>query len=144
MKNYKVPIIALATACVGLYGQSAQVSSQATRLEPKIAKPGMVLTITGVALGKTRIEEVFLTDHRFDLKVTVLEQSDNTLKIRVPPFIKAGRHQLLLLMAGPNGAYLEQPVFVLVEVEDDVITTSSTLPPPRAEKAGNNTEKQAQ
>ena len=144
MRNYKVPIVALATACVGLYGQSAPVSPQATRLEPKIAKPGMVLTITGVALGKTRIEEVFLTDHRFDLKVTVLEQADNTLKIRVPPFVKAGRQQLLLLTAGPNRAYLEQPVFVLVELDDEIVTSNSTPLPPRAEKTGNNMEKHDQ
>jgi hypothetical protein len=107
-------------ACLGIFAQDIPVKvPQATRLEPKTAKPGTVVTITGVGLGKARVEEVFLTDHRFDLKVKVLEQSDLLLKIRIPPFVKAGRHQLLLLTAGQNPSYLEQPVYLLVEAEED-------------------------
>ena len=102
------------TAAMTLVAQSPQ----AQKLEPKNAKPGTVLTISGVALGKTKVSEVFLTDHRFDMKVKVLEQTDDTLKIRVPPFMKPGRQQLLLLTEGKAPAYLEQPVYVLVEEDD--------------------------
>ena len=75
-------------------------------------------------MGKSKVDEVFLTDHRFDLKVKVLEQTETTLKIRVPPFAKAGRHQLLFLTKGTDPAYLEQPVFVLVELEDDLVSNT--------------------
>ena len=119
-----IPVIVLATAWVGLQGQTLERCPTATRLEPNIARPGTVVTITGVAMGKSKVDEVFLTDHRFDLKVKVLEQTETTLKIRVPPFAKAGRQQLLFLTKGTDPAYLEQPVFVLVELEDDLVSNT--------------------
>ena len=109
MRNSILPIAVLVASGAGLFGQTVGtkvVSSQANRMEPKIAKPGMV-AISGVALGKNKIEEVFLTDHLFDMK------------IRIPPFAKAGRQQLLLLTTGEDQAYLEQPVYVLVEFGEE-------------------------
>jgi hypothetical protein len=105
------------------------MSPQATRLEPKAAKPGTILTITGVALDKSRVEEVYLTDHRFDVKVKVLEQTDKSLKVRVPPFVKAGRQQLLFLTAGQPQSYLEQPLYVLVEIDEDSGASAKAVPP---------------
>ena len=99
---------------------------QARQAEPKTAKPGTVVKITGVLLGKSRVDEVFLTDHRFDLKVKVIEQTDQSLTIRIPPFVKAGRQQLLFLTGGQNPAYLEQPLYILVEADEDAITKSDT------------------
>ena len=133
MRNCKVPIVAL-TAAVCVYSQGG-TSPQATRLEPRVAKPGAVLTITGVSLGKARVEEVYLTDHRFDIKVKVLEQTDSTLRIRVPPFAKAGRQQLLLLTSGADPVYLEEPVFVLVEVEEDDAKADPRNTPGAGEKS---------
>jgi hypothetical protein len=94
------------------------LSPQAVQAEPKVARPGSVITISGVALGKPSVEEVFLTDQRFDMKVKVLEQTDTMLRVRVPPMAKPGRQQLLLLVGGEHPAYLEQPVYVLIEVEE--------------------------
>ena len=142
MRNQIVRIAALVTVCVGLNGQGVGISPQVTRLEPKIAQPGTVITVTGVALGKAKVEEVFLTDHRFDMKVKVLEQTDQTLKIRVPPFVKPGRHQLLLLTSGQNPVYLEQPVYVLVEIGEDLAKVDNPVRAPapsgNMDKANNN------
>ena len=88
---------------------------QAERIEPRSAKIGAVLTIFGRALNKELVEEVFLTDHRFDMKVKVIEQTETLLKIRIPPFAKPGRLQVLLLTRGDKPAYLEQPLYVTVE-----------------------------
>jgi hypothetical protein len=107
-------ILALATLTAAL----AADAPQASKMEPKIAKPGATLTVTGVSLAKPEVEEVYLTDHRFDMKVKVLEQTATGLKIRIPPFAKPGRLQLLLLTGGDSPKYLEQPVYVLVELED--------------------------
>lgn len=112
-----IPILALATSSVELFG-GGPFSPQAVQMEPKVVRPGSVITITGVALGKPSVEEVFLTDQRFDMKVKVLEQTDTTLKVRVPPLAKPGRQQLLLRVGGDRPVYLEQPVYVLVEVEE--------------------------
>jgi len=122
MRKIKVSTMGLAFGCVALLGQSAgvPVSTQASRLEPVVAKPGVVLTITGVGLDKTRVDEVYLTDHRLDMKVKVLEQTEQTLKIRVPPFAKPGRQQLLLLIGGPKAAYLEMPLYVTIEADEEM------------------------
>jgi len=95
------------------------LSPQVTKLEPRSGKAGTVVVITGISLGIDAVDEVYLTDHRFDLKVKILEQSGDKLKIRIPPFVKAGRQQLLLLTAGKNPVYLEQPVWVQVEDASD-------------------------
>jgi hypothetical protein len=130
-----VRIVSLATACVGMLFGDEPMSPQATRLEPKVAKPGTVITITGVALGKSDVAEVFLTDHRFDMKVKVLEQTDEILKIRVPPFLKAGRQQLLFLSGGKSPAYLEQPVYLLIEIDEDATAAPAKTAPARTESA---------
>ena len=122
MRKIKVSTMGLAFGCVALLGQSAAVpvNTRASRLEPVVAKPGVVLTITGVGLDKTRVDEVYLTDHRLDMKVKVLEQTEQTLKIRVPPFAKPGRQQLLLLIGGPKAAYLEMPLYVTIEADEEM------------------------
>lgn len=105
---------------LGAAAVSAQVPQMVT-VEPKTAKPGTVLSVTGVHLGPELVEEVYLTDHKFDLKVKVLEQKDKTLLIRVPPFVKPGRMQLMVLMAGKQPKLLEQPVYVLVESKEEEV-----------------------
>jgi hypothetical protein len=112
--------IILTSTFVLAAGQAAdELAPQATKLEPKTGKPGTIVVIKGVSLDKTKVDEVYLTDHRFDIKVKVLEQTEDTLKIRIPPFVKPGRQQLLLLTGGKIPTYLEQPVWVLVESVDD-------------------------
>lgn len=116
-------LLSLSVVAVGVFGQDATttvIHTHASHMEPRIAKPGTVITITGAALDKSKVEEVFLTDHRFDMKVKVLEQSDKILKIRVPPHAKPGRQQLLMLTSGENGAYLEMPLYVTIESEEEV------------------------
>ncbi len=92
-----------------------ELSPQAEKMEPRAGKPGTILVISGVSLEKGKVEEVYLTDHRFDVKVKILEQSGNKLKVRIPPFVKPGRQQLLFLTAGKDPVYLEQPIWVQVE-----------------------------
>jgi hypothetical protein len=87
----------------------------AQRLEPRTAKPGQEITVQGVLLDPSRVEEVYLTDHKFDMKVKVLIQKDEELKFRIPPFAKAGRMQLLFLTKGDTPKLLEQPVYLLIE-----------------------------
>ncbi|BDC52333.1 hypothetical protein F183_A46480 [Bryobacterales bacterium F-183] len=106
---------------------------QVDKMEPKSGKPGTVLVVTGVSLHKEKVDEVYLTDHRFDLKVKVLEQTSTTIKLRIPPFIKPGRHQLLFLTAGETPTYLEQPAYVQVEelpTPPDKVEVTATVPKP--------------
>lgn len=115
MKHASPNIIIFGLLATGATAFGFDGYPQADKLEPRVAKVGTVLTITGNALNKDKVDEVYLTDHRFDMKVKVLEQSENILKIRIPPFAKPGRLQLLFLTAGDKPAYLEQPLYVQVD-----------------------------
>jgi hypothetical protein len=68
-----------------------------------------------VFLDKTKVDEVYLTDHTFDMKVKVLDQTDDSIEFRIPPSVKPGRLQLLVKTAGHQPMLLEQPVFITVE-----------------------------
>jgi IPT/TIG domain len=94
---------------------AADDAPQINGISPKNAKPGDVITIEGLGLGTRNIDEVYLTDHKFDMKVKVLDQKDKTITLRVPPFAKPGRMQLLVLTKGEEPKLLEQPVFLLIE-----------------------------
>lgn len=121
--------------------QAPRISPQAVKMEPKNAKPGTIVTITGVALGTSAVDEVYFTDHRFDMKVKVLEQTDTMLKVRIPPFLKPGRQQLLLLTKGETQVYLEQPFYVLVESKEDdeqVLASTPGKQSSTAEKGASN------
>lgn len=117
-------ILHLSLLALTAYGFSdAPVAPQTEKVEPRIGKPGTIIKITGKSLGKSHVDEVYLTDHRFDLKIKILDQSDTTITVRVPPFVKPGRLQLLLLTSGSRPVYLEQPWFVQIEADEE-------LPPP--------------
>jgi len=101
-----------------LYAAGAVATAQVPQMlqvTPRTAKPGSVLNVTGIALEKAKVEELFLTDHKFDMKVKILEQESTSLKFRVPPFAKPGRMQLLVQTGGDTPRLLEQPVYVLIE-----------------------------
>src|SRR5215469_12776406 len=62
-----------------------------TGLDPLTAKVGDVVTATGEALGSAVVDELYLTSGGEDLKVEIVEQTDNLIKFRVPAGIKSGR-----------------------------------------------------
>lgn len=107
-------LLLVAVASISMLAQVPQMS----RVTPKTAKPGDVLSVTGVSLDKTKVEDLFLTDHKFDMKVKILEQDENIIRFRVPPFAKPGRMQLLVQTGGKTPRLLEQPVYVLVEDDE--------------------------
>jgi hypothetical protein len=82
---------------------------------PENGQIGSVLRIQGVYLGKAHVDEVYLTDHTFDMKVKVLDQTEDSIEFRVPPFVKPGRLQLLVKTAGKEPFLLEQPVYINID-----------------------------
>ena len=122
--NYSIRTLvhlSLLSLCAFGFGDAARIAPQTERMDPKIGRPGALIKVTGKALDKAHVDEVFLTDHRFDMKVKVLEQDENHITFRVPPFAKPGRLQLLLLTAGATPVYLEQPLFLQIESDEEVV-----------------------
>jgi hypothetical protein len=107
-------------------------SPQMTSASTKTAKPGDIVDVSGLGLDSKKVDEVYLTDHKFDMKVKLVEQADKVLRFRVPPFAKPGRMQLLMLTAGENPQLLEEPVYLMIEeatTEVGQVTTPPVAPP---------------
>jgi len=92
---------------------------QMTSIEPKSGIIGSVFVARGLNLGKTKVDEVYLTDQTFDMKVKVLDQADDSIQFRLPPFAKPGKLQLLVKTAGKEPVLLEEPVYITVEEQKD-------------------------
>jgi len=95
-------------------------------VEPDSGKIGSVLRIQGVYLGKEKVDEVYLTDHTFDMKVKVLDQTEDSIQFRIPPSAKAGRLQLLVKTAGKKPLLLEQPVYITVEEKEPPVEVTAS------------------
>jgi hypothetical protein len=107
--------LAFSLLCLaGAASLPAQVPVMHT-VQPDSGKIGSVLKVQGVFLGKTNVDEVYLTDHTFDMKVKVLAQTSDSIEFRVPPFVKPGRLELLLKTAGKDPVLMEQPVYITIE-----------------------------
>jgi hypothetical protein len=107
------PSLLLALCCFA----GDELSPQISTVVPRVAKPGDTVVVTGVSLGDDKVDEVYLSDHKFDMKVKVLEQTGKMIKFRVPPFAK-GRMQLLMLMKpvkDEDPKLLELPAYLLIE-----------------------------
>jgi hypothetical protein len=121
-------VLSLSLLCMGAAASlSAQVPVM-NKVEPDSGKIGSVLQVHGVFLGKTKVDEVYLTDHTFDMKVKVLGQSEDVIEFRIPPSVKPGRLQLLVKTTGREPVLLEQPVFITVEEPKQ--TLEATVTPP--------------
>jgi len=122
-------LLVLALSTAGLAEQNAALTDPAPQMESlstKTAKPGDVIEISGIGLSDRKIDEVYLTDHKFDMRVKLLEQNDTLIKFRVPPFAKPGRMQILALTKGDDPKLLEQPLYVVIEEAQTQVTQVKT------------------
>jgi hypothetical protein len=103
----------------------AQVPQMNT-VQPESGKIGSVLRIHGVYLGKEKVDEVYLTDHTFDMMVKVLNQTEDSIEFRIPPSAKPGRLQLLVKTPGKKPLLLEQPVYITVEEKDPSVEVAAS------------------
>lgn len=100
---------------------------------PDSGKIGSVLTVQGAFLDKTKVDEVYLSDHTFDMKVKVLNQTDHSIEFRIPPFAKPGRLQLVVKTTGNDPEILEQPVYVTIEDPHQTLQANAAPRSPSSE-----------
>jgi hypothetical protein len=111
----------------GAASLSAQVPVM-KKVEPDSGKVGSVLKIQGVFLEKAKVDEVYLTDHTFDMKVKVLGQTADSIEFRIPPSVKPGRLQLLVKTTGKQPLLMEQPVYITVEEPKETLEATVAAP----------------
>jgi hypothetical protein len=82
--------------------------------EPANGKAGDVVAVSGENLQKDAVAKVYLTDGKNDIEVSVSEQTEKEIKFKIPA--KAtGRLSLMVLTAGKEPKYIEQPVKVQID-----------------------------
>lgn len=119
-----VPALLLALSCFA----AGELAPQISTVSPKVVKPGDTVVVTGVSLGENFVEEVYLSDHKFDMKCKVLDQNATMIKFRVPPLSKPGRMQLLMLMKAvkdEDPKLLELPAYLLIEDVTEITQVQS-------------------
>ena len=113
MKHYRM--ISATLLCFGFVKSLAAQGPQMRAVEPNTGKIGEVVRVHGTYLGKEKVDEVYLSDHTFDMKVKVLDQKEDVIEFRIPPFAKPGSLQLVMKTTGKKPLILEQPVYIMVE-----------------------------
>ena len=93
--------------------QAQQAMPRMTSAEPQNGKTGDVVVVSGENLAKTSVAKVYLTDGTNDTQVDIVEQTDSSIKFKIPK-VKAGRLALAVLLAG-KPQIIEMPVKVTIE-----------------------------
>jgi hypothetical protein len=113
-------ILFLFAAHVASYGgainQPVPVTPFIRTATPDTGMPGDVVTVMGDALDKKHVAEVYLTDGKRDVKVEILEQSEDSIRFRLPAKVAPGRYSLMVLTVD-EPKYIEQPVYFTVKGE---------------------------
>jgi len=99
---------------LGCYAQEA--IPRMTSVDPSSGKKGVVVVVTGENLEKSHVEKVYLTDGKNDTLVEVTEQTATSIKFKIPETVATGgRLSVMILTAGKDAKYIEQPVKVMIE-----------------------------
>jgi hypothetical protein len=113
-----VIFVVLALTAFELRADATDPNTQATpfmrTVEPSSVKVGDLFTVSGDALDKSRVAAMFLTDGKNDYKVEIVSQEATSIRARVTAKTPLGRYALMVLLAGPDPKYIEQPVHLTV------------------------------
>lgn len=110
--SFVVPL--LVAASFAAYAQQAM--PRMISVDPPNGKRGDVVAVTGENLQKDLVSKVYLTDGKNDLIVEVTEQTDTSIKFKIPAKA-AGRLALMILTAGKDAKYIEQPVKLTIDAD---------------------------
>lgn len=110
----RISVIILALLAICAVGSAQTAMPRMTSVDPMNGKIGDVITVTGENLQKAIVAKVYLTDGKNDLVVEVLEQTETTVKFKIPAKA-AGRLALMVLTVGKDAQLIEQPVKVTID-----------------------------
>ncbi len=111
MNLIKSAVLAIALG-IALWAQSMP---RLLTVEPAECKAGAEAMVKGENLDKKAVAELYLTDGKNDLKLTIVTQAADNIKFKIPAEAKAGRFSLMLMTAGADPKLIEQPVKVTIQ-----------------------------
>jgi len=108
-----------------------QISTVIMDMTPDRTAPDGIVTLTGFGLGQSMVRDVYLMDARGNHRVDILEQTNTTLRFRVPADMSSGRKRLVIERSRPAddliGHRQLQPQDFFVEIDPGI-----SDPPPSA------------
>ena len=113
---FLVLVALLAAIPFAQFAGAALSGSNVTVLQgvtPTEARPGDVVTVTGVAVDAGHVMEIYLTDGELDYRMEILEQNNVAVRLRVPAKIPAGQMRFAIVVVS-RPELLEQPVWLKI------------------------------
>lgn len=104
-------LIALLALPLALKGDGCRLQG----VDPDTAKIGDTLGARGESIGKTSVDELYLTDGTTDYKMVIVQQDEKVIRFKIPANVKPGRYNLMIKTAGASPKLLEQPVKLEIE-----------------------------
>jgi hypothetical protein len=114
----KLSLLVSLLLAAGFAAHAQSGNPRMTSVDPDSGKRGDVIAVTGENLGKDHVAKVYLTDGgdgKTDVEVQITEQSDTTIKFKIPAKVPCARPALLILTNSKPQQLIEQPVKVTVD-----------------------------
>lgn len=84
-------------------------------VDPGVAKPGTAVVASGENLSAANVASLMLTKGDKDTTVDLMQQTNTSIKFKLPATLEAGRYSLTVLTTGKEPMLIEQPVYLTVE-----------------------------
>jgi hypothetical protein len=114
-RSFVVLLLVSLVLVPALFARDPQATPLMRVVEPATAKAGDEIVVTGDNLGKDLVVEVYLTDRTNKTKVTVTEQTETSIKFKVPASVKAGKYWIMVLANMAEPLLIEEPVRLMIE-----------------------------
>jgi len=112
----KVSVLVSLLLAVGMAVWAEQPMPKMVTVDPLNGKAGDVIVATGENLQKDAVAKLYLTDGKNDIVCEMLEQTDTTIKFKIPAKVPQGvRLTVMVLTAGKDAKLIEQPVKVEID-----------------------------
>ena len=107
-------ICAIALLACAQISMAESKSPRLNTVTPDSGKATAEFVAAGENLTRDSMKELYLTDGKDDIKVTIVAQKAESIQFKVPGTVKPGRYGLMILTADGK-QFLEQPVKLTIE-----------------------------
>ena len=78
------------------------------RVDPAKARPGDIVMIYGRGLERSKIADVLLTDGDHSALTHIVDQSDTSIRVRLPRMLEAGSYSIVLATCDRETRFLDK------------------------------------
>ncbi|HUB79869.1 MAG TPA: IPT/TIG domain-containing protein [Bryobacteraceae bacterium] len=114
----KLSLLVSMLLAAGFAAHAQSGNPRMTSVDPDTGKRGDVITVNGENLGKAHVAKLYLTDGgdgKNDVEVQITEQTETSIKFKIPAKAISGRLALMILTTTKPAQYVEEPVKLTIE-----------------------------